>query len=332
MSRKNYIKINNNFKVKLIFNIGAKAGFFSEYNNMILAMIFCYQHQIKFTISSSDSNFKYKKGWTDYFLDFCDEVNDAKLRKFNRRMPVRYKYQKKGSHFMNIFYDLYLSSRTFFRKIRFRFSKFIYFRKYLPFYYTYELWPYFHSKAMELRQYDFSLLGINGNLRDVAHEFIKINWVYQPEVKNEINLIKNSLQLPDRYIGFHIRGGDKFIEYEFQEIEKYIHKAESLSEIRVAFVLTDDYSLFEQLVVKYNDWKFFTLCNSQSRGYFHDDFQKIDLNVKYNMHLKLFASVDLLADAEYFIGTWNSNVGMYLGMRMNSAKCFGVDFEEWCIW
>lgn len=60
-------------KDKLIFHLGHSAGFYSEFNNMVLAILYCKQHSIDFRLYSADANFGIRKGWRDYFLPFCAE-------------------------------------------------------------------------------------------------------------------------------------------------------------------------------------------------------------------------------------------------------------------
>ena len=96
--------------------------------------------------------------------------------------------------------------------------------------------------------------------------------------------------------------------------------------------LTDDYRIIEKLNRNYPDWKFLTLCDKQSKGYYHRSFSEKDKMFKRDQHINLFASIDILTRSELFVGTFNSNVGMYLGMRMKENKCFGIDFDKWLIW
>jgi hypothetical protein len=299
---------------------------------MILAMIFCLDNKIKFTISSFNANFKFKNGWKDYFIPFCDDYNDSLLIKYNKRMPFKYKRKFSGKFEYMLRDKILLPLKNVLAKIKIYFLKNLFLKKYTPFYFTFELWDSFHDNNLNKKLYNFKKLNIDGDLRDVARQFIKLTWQYNLEVSTEINNIIQSLLLPPLYIGFHIRGGDKYLEYEQQEIKKYILKAESLSSIRIGFVLTDDYTLFDELQNKFTNWQFYTLCDVNSRGYFHDQYKNESLEKKRFDHLKLFASVDILSNSEYFIGTWNSNVGMYLGMRMDKKKCYGIDFNEWKIW
>ena len=60
---KKYFEINNSFSQKLVYHLGSEAGFFSEYNNMILAMLYCLKHKIKFVLYSKDANFGFEKGY-----------------------------------------------------------------------------------------------------------------------------------------------------------------------------------------------------------------------------------------------------------------------------
>jgi hypothetical protein len=53
---------------------------------------------------------------------------------------------------------------------------------------------------------------------------------------------------------------------------------------------------------------------------------------KKNDLLDLFADVDVLSAAELFVGTYSSNVGMYMGMRRDISTCHALDFENWRIW
>lgn len=41
-----YQALNRTFRKELIFHLGSDAGFYSEFNNMILAIIYCLQYHI----------------------------------------------------------------------------------------------------------------------------------------------------------------------------------------------------------------------------------------------------------------------------------------------
>lgn len=306
-----YKKVNSCFSPKFVYHLGGESGFFSEYNNMILAMLYCLDKSIKFSIYSEDANFRYKKGWNDYFLPFCEEAGNKMHSFFNRRTNPRFKnYQLRRA-------DQVLTN--IFRKVNSNVLT------------TFDLWDEIRSMNTSA-SYIFPKLNLHGDLRMICRELIKMTWKYNQQTTYEIEQYRQSANLPLQYIGFHIRGGDKFIEADIQNCRKYIEKAEQLSDIRSAFVLTDDYTVIEDLVKNFQAWSFSTFCKEEERGYFHNSFKHETPELKRERYIKLFASVDVLADSELFIGTFSSNPGMYLGMRMQPDKAFSIDLPNWTIW
>ena len=62
-----YAKLNNSFSKKLIFRIGVDSGYFSNYNNLILAILYCLKHKIKFVLYADHLLFAFQDGWSDFF-------------------------------------------------------------------------------------------------------------------------------------------------------------------------------------------------------------------------------------------------------------------------
>jgi hypothetical protein len=306
-----YNKVNSSFKTSFVYHVGGEAGFFSEYNNMILGMLYCLDKQISFSIYSKDANFKYDKGWTDYFLPFCEEKGNIFHSLFNVRHLPKYK-----RWIYRVFYKC---------------GQYCFERMHPSVLTTIDLWNDIHYLDIN-KFYDFLSLGIKGDVRSICQKLISMTWVYNDLTKRNVEEIKKSINLPRNYIGFHIRGGDKFMEASLSNVNAYIDKAESKSNLRYAFVLTDDYSVFEMLVRNYPSWRFSTLCGENEHGYYHAKFINERSDIKRQRYYKLFASIDILAESDMFIGTFSSNPGMYLGMRMDSSKVFSVDIPEWKIW
>src|SRR5690606_6780430 len=130
----------------------------------------------------------------------------------------------------------------------------------------------------------------------------------------------------------HIRAGDKIKEIKTYTIHEYMDAASELSPNKSAFILTDNYSVIEELRKSYKDWNFLTLCDPQERGYNHSEFVKLDKHQRYLQHLKLFASLDICASGKKFIGTYSSNPGMFMCMRIGEENCIGVDYDSWVLW
>ena len=61
-----YDALNNSFEKTLIFRFGDQAGFFSELNNLILAVLYCLDSRIRCALYTSQVSPAIH--WNDYFL------------------------------------------------------------------------------------------------------------------------------------------------------------------------------------------------------------------------------------------------------------------------
>lgn len=304
-----YQRFNNSLKCrKLIFNVGAFAGFYSEFNNMVLAIIYCLDHKIKFSIYSSDANFRCDKGWEDYFLPFCDISTD----KFNCKYNLR---------------DIDdLSRLNKKRRTKLFLWKIIHCHTYL----TFDIFRKCRDKKVEQNLYNIPELNFCGNLFSLTSQIINVIYRFNQQTELEIKSLIAALDLPDKYVSLHIRCGDKIIEHEQMDCSVYIARAEKLSSLRVAFVATDDFRIIETLRKDYPYWTFYTLTVSSEIGYVHNDFCTIQPMMKRAAMIKLFASMEILRNSELFVGTFSSNMGMFMGMC--KEKSYAVDMEKWGIW
>lgn len=300
---------------------------------MILAMLYCLDNKISFSLFSKEANFKIDKGWTDYFLPFCEEDFNSNHKRFNYRMPyIRITKTGKKNHDL-IFNQIVNPIKNSFDPLREELKKIIYFKKSRRFdYFTYHLWNKFRSHEMITKHFAIPELGIKGDIQDATSILIKLTWRFNKRTQDRVEKLISSVKLPPDYIGFHIRGGDKGKEYKIIEPYDYFQKALKLSPNRNAFVLTDDYRIIEELEIKLPEWHIYTLCGKGERGYMHKEFSKKSSEYKDENLIKLFSSVEILNKSELFIGTFSSNPGMYMGMRKPKSKCVGIDFESWGIW
>ena len=302
-----YKELNNSFEEKLTFHFGANAGFFSEFNNMVFAILYCLQNGIKFRLYSKRGNLTYKKGWQDFFLAFCEETEFYLHRRYNRRA-----YQmEKANPFPPALLRIVSGNQ----------------------YLTQDIWNKFRCREFEKEIFYIPELGINNEtLPHAAQTIINMIWRYNEPAAIYIEEFKASVSLPERYISMHIRAGDKTKEKRVYNIKSYMEEAVKLEISQNIFVLTDDYRLIRSLKEKYSDWNFFTLCHSSEEGYVHNEFLKLSKKEKYLRVLKLLASIDICAASEHFIGTFSSGPGNYLGMRMGEEKCTGIDYKQWLLW
>ena len=71
---KKYNKINDSYKEVCIY-LGIGTGFFSEFNNMVLAILYCLVNKIKFKLYLMNAKgFPNNKGWEEFFMPFANEL------------------------------------------------------------------------------------------------------------------------------------------------------------------------------------------------------------------------------------------------------------------
>ncbi|MFI3283175.1 MAG: hypothetical protein SNG10_06640 [Rikenellaceae bacterium] len=301
---------------KLVYRVGCSAGFFSEYNNMLLAYHYCLVNDIEFILDSEKANFASSEsggGWCDFFEPFCEEYRSKHLHFFNRRQ------RPKGT-------------RGFFKGLT----------RWLPFklytykmgidYYTYDLFAKIRAQSLD-EIYEIPQLGIKGRLLENCRALHKLVWRYNAETQREVDAYTERIKFDGGYVGFHVRWGDKHIEADLLGVEKYVEAAQRKEpNTKNYFIFTDDYTAVEQLRADHPDWHIETLCGESERGYIHSQFTHMDKNFKRQAQIKLFASVDIIERADLFVGTYSSNPGMNIGIRMEKDKIVSLDVEKWCIW
>ncbi len=328
----NYISLNASFRKKMVFNLGVEAGFYSEYNNMILGMLYCLQNKISFNLYSANANFRIDKGWTDYFLPFCEEESNKRHARYNLRRPNYRGRNHQGYYDLPLVKRLEISVKNAVDPLREKMLRYFYFRSSKPTnYFTHQLWDQFHSFDFQQRYFNIPELNIDGDIQQACSVLVNMTMRFNEDTRKQISTVVALLHLPGDYLGFHIRRGDKILEYDHSDVAEYISKAASLSSLRTAFILTDDYQIIREVKKDYPEWTVYTFCEDSEQGYDHKAFVKMTAERKRDKMVKLFASMEILASAKFFIGTYSSNPGMFLGMRMAKEKVHGVDFDSWRI-
>ncbi|TXJ38031.1 hypothetical protein [Brachyspira aalborgi] len=300
---KKYNKINESYNEVCIY-LGIGTGFFSEFNNLILAILYCLVNKIKFKLYLVNAKgFTNNKGFEEFFMPFCKELIYDADTEFNNicNFPknevevllsaIKEKY--------GINYFGYMGSDIF-NKMRhndFRNS---------------------HFKIKEL--------GIDGDIYNAFGIIAKNIFRFNNETKKEIYKLINNLNLPKKYIGFHIRAGDKITEAELIKPEKYIESLKKHSDIKDIFISTDDYSVVEKLKNQYGSkYNIYTLTNKKELGYNQYDFEMSNKNEKYNHLIEFFASIEILLNSELCFGSYTSNPSIFLGAVLGKEKFIEVN-------
>lgn len=304
----NYNNLNNSFKKTLVFRVGIQAGLYSEVNHMFLAILFCLKNNIKFVLYSTDNNFAYNKGWEDYFLPFCEESYSKLHLKYNARS-----YQIKTS-ISNI--------------IR---TKLI--RKALGIdFLTQDIWTFIRDAKFQNETFDFPELGISGNLVSALQIVVNHIWRFQPDIQQEIDATIQTLNLPAEYVGVHLRSGDKVTEAKISPVHEYINYINSITPINKLFVLTDDYTNIIELKNSFSHYPIYTFCKEEEKGFSEGAYNQLDKQAKKKITIKLLIDSEVLYKSSVFVGTFSSNVGLFIGMRRNGQFWYGIDANQWRMW
>lgn len=292
---------------KLIYRIGSEAGFFSEYNNMLLAYLYCCENNIDFELFSYKANFSYSVGWNDYFIEFC-KTNTNKLNlDINDRQPKEH----------------YGAMYRFKRWL----LKFTSGADYL----TSDLWLKFHNHEFEMKKFQIQKFDINNfTTRDALRVLNLQIWRFNDTTASKVASIISELNLPNEFVGIHIRRGDKKNETSFVSIDTYINMIKNIN-TESLFVATDDYEVVRYIRDKYPAYKLFTLCKDNKVGYNQDDFSRQSSDTIRSDMYELFATIEILKRSETVICTFSSNIGMHLGYSRLSDHVKSVDIDNWTI-
>jgi hypothetical protein len=311
-----YNQLNNSYKKSLVFHLGESAGFFSEYNCMLFAMLYCLQHKIRFVLYSKDANFGYKNGWTDYFEPFCDSTTSF----IHSWLNVREFYNdRKITNLKTALLKIRSSVLTICSQIHKRFR-----RNTL---HTQDLWKEFFAPEMLNTEYDIPELSIKGDLIHACSRLVELTWNYNSNTKNEIKHRIEKLYLPPAYISCQIRRGDKYKEYKLLNIHEYIDKLKEYSDYKTVFVFTDDYGIIEKLQKDCPQWNWLTTCTLSEKGYFHSSFRKKSKQAKKEDILKLLASIEIINQSDVFFGTRTTNPGTFMSIYNPSIAKF-IDADD----
>jgi hypothetical protein len=296
---------------RLVFRIGHDAGFYSEYNNMVLAILYCLRHCIRFEMFSAESPLLGPTGWTTFFRSFCVESPDTRHRVYNYRHP--------RSCLSIVLQPGYRLARW-----RFKMASAVDFL-------TADVWRQARAQRLDPSPIALPALGIDGTLRDACRAIVHLTYRLNDETRSAVEHLAARLQLPPRYAGLHIRGGDKRRQSPVHHPDEYMTRLRAVSTLRDVFVLTDDHHAFTHLVRSHPEYTFRTLCSPPESGYDHGRFLGDSEENKRRQMLNLLTSIEVLRQAEEFVGTFSANPGAFLGMAMPPDRVHGLDRTAWLI-
>lgn len=299
-----YRQLNDSYERKLIFHFGGDkgAGFYSELNTLLFSVLFALKYRYKFVLYSADCHFAFGNGWNEFFLDFCPEYKNSWIGKTIGRTYLGYR-----------------NKRLFLYKL---FSHDIV---------ENDIYGLCRSSWFENEKFNIPELSIDGSIRNALRGIIPIVYRFNDTYTTQIKEFVQRLNMPDDFICMHIRGGDKERERELLNPQCYIDRAEAATDCRNAFVFTDDYRIFHKLKNDNLQWKFYTSTSEHELGHDANEYLKDSPQAIKRSFIELFASIEISIKSRLFIGTYSSNIGLFIGMLMDDDKFIGMDFDRWLI-
>lgn len=315
-----YRQVNESFPRKLIWRVGQQAGFFAEYSAMLGAMIYCLDHRLQLQLYSADANFGTGKGWTDYFLPFCKEVNERFHERYNVGAAPSW------SHLLRLACQQ-RSPRLLLWKCRQQLTGWV--GRLLA-------WHAYGQKTLLSdsvspdydKEYCFPELGLKGSYIEMFRAMVTVTWRMNQETEQAMESMISDLSLPKgHYVGCQVRGGDKVTESELISTDEIARNILSVSNGEPVLVLTDDYRLFADLQHRYPDTEWHTLCTPAEQGYVNSAFTKTSSEEKHTRMVRFLATMQLLMDSRLFVGSITTGPSVFL-MKMRYPDVKAVDCPE----
>ena len=300
---KRYQQLNESYHRKLIHHFGTGNGFYSELNSLLFSTLFCLQNKLRLELYSKDATFTFGNGWTEYFEPFCPEFKNGFIGK---RISRDYINNHRDKH---ICYLYKIITRNDILN---------------------DIYWYCRSGWFEHSHFHIPELGIDGDILQAMKVIIPIIYRFNANYTSIINKFIKDLNLPDKYISFHVRAGDKITERSLITPQAYLEKAKEHTDCRNIFVATDDYRIFEQLRDNNPEFFFYTSTSPEDCGNDTEVFFTTSQdNIRRNL-VEMFSSIEIFLKSDLFIGTYSSNPGLFVGM-LAGDKMIGMDYDNWLL-
>ncbi|NDV57785.1 O-fucosyltransferase family protein [Bacteroides sp. 519] len=288
---------------KLIYNLGRR-GFFSEINNLVIAKIFAEDNKWSFEVNSFYWNCKYRYGLRDYFDINIKENNNlfsAQLVRTNKKSRVLI------TNLHSVFYATTQNLNC--------------------------LYKLFHHNIV-WGNYIYETFRSQPNLANIDKDRFLNNLKQLLQLKHSLNesFLKKTLEmeLPNRFLGIHIRRGDKITTGEMEELPLSIYlTAIKETSFKYIYIATDDYRSIEYIKSELSPLGYQIYHNPELKadGFSEGKFNHYTKNNRYNETLSLLFDIFILFKASYFIGTFSSNLSRVIPCVLGLENCKSLDID-----
>lgn len=299
--REKYKTINNSFKKPELIYPLSNRGLFSELNNLVLAVLYCLDNQIKLKIHTT----KWVSGkWEDFFNPIFKEYKGI--------IPIPENvFVERRFDFLYVIYHKHLKKRKLLKE---------------------DIWGNMRSKAFIEKHFFYPELGINGDIFEAKKQLFKIILDYNKKTAQEVfSLLETDLDFVKKSSGIHVRRGDKVRgtgkEAESFSIESYINKTlEFNPEIKDFTICTDDNEVLENFKTQYPKLNYLSYCPPTRLGYFQKQYNNTkDITAKRTEVINILKDAYLLTNSKLFVGTYSSNISRFVVLMRNNKNCHSLD-------
>ena len=194
--------------------------------------------------------------------------------------------------------------------------------------FTHDIWPIIQSSTFTKQNFYLPEFQIDGDIFHAKQKLIKQIFKYNSATKEKIDSLNNRVK--PSYIAIHVRRGDKLVsEAKRIEIDSYIAAIQRVpSRSKCVFIATDDFAVIREFQQSCPTYEIFTFCTSDQNGYQQSNFNKATNEQKYSETIQLLTDIECMSKAQHFIGTFSSNIGRFIALRLGLNKCTSLD-ESW---
>ncbi len=303
-------------KTTIIYSLSTR-GLYSELFNLCLAKVYAQNKRLSLRLNTYLWNSRIKKGWQDYFeptLECSNNPLPAQDKVYSNEKP----WIGKVYYNPHAFFSYYI--RLFLNKL------------YLILHPT-------HLLTREIFNGMRSVEFIHDALGKDAFNLMAISFKQMYIINNETKLLIRertvSLELPDSYIGVHIRRGDKITSQEMQNIhlDKYVNAMVAYKNISPnVYIATDDISIISYIKKRTENQNITIYYNflNHSQGFNEQNFNHSSLKTRKEDTLNVLLDMDILIHSKFFIGTYTSNLSRVVPFFIGPDKCLSLD-NDWNI-
>lgn len=301
--REAYKKINNSASyAELIYPL-TNRGFFSEINNLALAVLYCLENNIKLKVYT-----KYWVGgnWNDYFNPILKEYKG--IVPIPRDIFVKRRYDP-----IYRIYHKYIKNREIIQD---------------------GIWNEMGNKQFIEKHFYFPELGIDGSIFEAKKQIFDIILDYNNETIEEVfSLSQTDLNFIQNSCGIHVRRGDKVSgkskEAELFDVAVYINKINEIgANIQNITVCTDDFEVLRDFEKHFPEFKYLTFCELNRSGYFQSDYNKTENKAQKRAEvINVLKDANLLINSKVFVGAYSSNISRFVAVMRNNKECYSLDID-----